>query len=283
MPNEGINQPKGSTDDQLAEEPKIPSETPPSGLDVVSPPPEKKSSRRKLISGVLILLLLLASIPAAVYLVQQRQELRKAACHNEGDCFSWQIYVCGKATWKGKVRKKGTSSWQEEELVVNDNDCHWSPDFDYHFELSDGDWVEWELYEDADLRDAGEYQVWNCPAPTPTPTPTPEPTPTPKPLACTNLGGEPDPGTLLPEDEITLTCAGSSDPSILIDHFEFRVQIDGGDWENLGTASASQTGEGYQGQKLYTLPDYGCYKIECRACVSEDSSDCTVWGQAERP
>jgi len=120
----------------------------------------------------------------------------------------------------------------------------------------------------------------STPTPIPTATPTPTPTPMPEPLICISLEGEPDPVTLQPPAEIILTCTGSSDPTIPIHHFEFRVQAEGEDWENLGAASASLTGNEYQGQKNYTIPDYGCYKTECRACASSDSSQCTDWGQA---
>lgn len=116
----------------------------------------------------------------------------------------------------------------------------------------------------------------------------PTPTPTPIPLTCIDLEGTPDPSTLSPGDEITLRCVGTSDPSLPVDHFEFRVTIDDGIPIDLGSAPSitretTDTVEEYKeysGYIKYTIPDYACYKFECRVCTSSDSSDCTIWGQA---
>lgn len=105
---------------------------------------------------------------------------------------------------------------------------------------------------------------------------TPTPTPT-QVLTCTSLMGV----TVSPGDKTTLICKGRSDPQPM-NHFEFRVSIDGGTPTSLPNASATKTDSEYKGEINYTIPDYGCYKIECRACVSADSSGCTVWGQAGR-
>jgi len=99
-------------------------------------------------------------------------------------------------------------------------------------------------------------------------------------LTCASLEGEPDPSGLSPNEEVTLTCIGSSDPNEAIDHFDFRVSIDGGTPVELGATPATGTDGEYQAQKSYAIPDYGCYKVECRACTSSDSSECTEWGQA---
>ena len=114
---------------------------------------------------------------------------------------------------------------------------------------------------------------------------TPTPTPTPS-LLCLDLTASPS-ASLIPThyhiiggNTVLFTCIGSSSSDNPINHFEFRVQINDGEWEKLGTAPASPTDGKYQGQKLYTIPDYGCYKVECRTCVSADSSNCTVWEQA---
>jgi len=123
--------------------------------------------------------------------------------------------------------------------------------------------------------------VTPTPTPTATPTPTSTPTPTPGPLTCISLGGAPDPTGLSPGDEVTLTCTGSSDPTIPVHHFEFRVSSDSGTPVELDPIDATKTNGDYQGQRLYAIPDYGCYKVECRACTSSDSSECTEWGQAQ--
>lgn len=112
--------------------------------------------------------------------------------------------------------------------------------------------------------------VTPTPTPTATPTPTSTPTPTPGPLTCIGLECTPDPSGLSPGDEITLTCTGSSDPTIPINLFEFRVSINGGVPVDLGSVETGQT--------TYIIPDYGCYKVECRACTP---TECTEWGQAQ--
>ena len=106
-------------------------------------------------------------------------------------------------------------------------------------------------------------------------TPAVTPTPTPGPLVCLSLEGEPEP--TVPGEEITLTCTGSSDPALPVDHFEFRVN-----GTPFGTnVSATKTDGTWEGSTTYEIPDYDCYEVECRACRSSDSSDCTVWGQAQ--
>lgn len=57
-------------------------------LDVKTPPPGKPKKSR-IIMAVIALLFVLASVPAAVYLVQQRQELRKAADQPCTGCY-WE-------------------------------------------------------------------------------------------------------------------------------------------------------------------------------------------------
>ena len=129
---------------------------------------------------------------------------------------------------------------------------------------------------------AGFIRVVEAGVPTPTPTPTPTSTPTPTPtqvLSCADLTSTPGPSGLSSKDKITLTCKGTSKPKSM-NHFEFRVSKDGGTPTNLPSAPATKTDSEYKGEITYTIPDYGCYKIECRACVSADSLDCTVWGQA---
>lgn len=103
----------------------------------------------------------------------------------------------------------------------------------------------------------------------------------PEALSCLSLTGTPDPSGLSPGEEVALTCTASSDPTIPINHFEFRVSTDSGTPVTLPTVPATKTDGEYQGQTSYTLPDYGCYKVECRACTSSDSSECTEWGQAQ--
>jgi len=106
-------------------------------------------------------------------------------------------------------------------------------------------------------------------------------TPETAPPLCINLEGEPDPSSLEPNEEIALTCTGSGGLTTPVDHFEFRVGIDEETSTDLGSVPATKTDGEYQAQKNYTIPSYGCYKVECRACASSDSSECTEWGQAD--
>lgn len=103
----------------------------------------------------------------------------------------------------------------------------------------------------------------------------------PEALQCLSLLGEPDLSGLSPGDEVALTCTASSDPTTPIDHFEFRVSSDSGTPAELPPVSATKTNGEYEGATNYEIPDYACYKVECRACTSSDSSQCTAWGQAQ--
>lgn len=99
------------------------------------------------------------------------------------------------------------------------------------------------------------------------------------PMTCLNLESEPEPTS--PGEEITLTCTGGIDPSLEINHFEFRVSIDSGAPIDLSPATATKTNGDWIGTTTYEISDYACYDFECRACKSSDSSECTVWGQAQ--
>lgn len=101
-------------------------------------------------------------------------------------------------------------------------------------------------------------------------------------LDCTSLTSPSAPSLLSPGAVISLTCEGTSGPNP-IDHFEFRISIDEKEPIELASveAEATLTNEEYQGEITYTIPDYACYKVECRACTSSDSSECTQWGLAQ--
>lgn len=98
--------------------------------------------------------------------------------------------------------------------------------------------------------------------------------------ACLSLAGSPAPDTRKSGERVTFTCnARSGTP---VEHFEFRVSIDSGNPSSIGSAQAVTVSEEvYKGNVNYTIPRYGCYKVECRACTSRDSSRCTTWGQAQ--
>jgi len=101
----------------------------------------------------------------------------------------------------------------------------------------------------------------------------------PEALQCLSLLGEPEPSGLSPGDEVTLTCTASSDPTVSIDHFEFRVSSDSGTPVDLPSdEDPTKTNDEYQGEIAYEIPDYACYKVECRACTA---TECTEWGQAQ--
>lgn len=114
-----------------------------------------------------------------------------------------------------------------------------------------------------------------------TPTPTISITPTPQPLICSTIRREPT-GTIPKKgDAITIICASQADQTAPINHFEFRATINSGTPTPLSNSAATIVGNQYQGQINYLIPDYGCYLIECRACASVNSTQCTAWGQAK--
>lgn len=118
--------------------------------------------------------------------------------------------------------------------------------------------------------------------PTPTGTTTPTITPTPTPpttqISCKSLTGEPSLAQLLPGKTVNLTCTANTDNATVISYFEFRVSIDSGSSSNLTPtiAATKVSNTEYRGEKAYPIPNYGCYKIDCRACTS---SKCSDWGQ----
>ena len=57
----------------------------------------------------------------------------------------------------------------------------------------------------------------------------------------------------------TFTC--SADPEGVVDHYEYRYQIDGGTWIDFSNP--------------LTIINPGEYIVQCRACTSQDSSQCT--------
>lgn len=101
----------------------------------------------------------------------------------------------------------------------------------------------------------------------------PAATPTPGGLTCSSLTSNPQPATRKPGESINLTCTGAGQG---INHFEFQVTIDSGAPIALPSVAATGT----TGQISYPITEYGCYKIECRACPNADSTGCTTWGLA---
>ena len=114
-----------------------------------------------------------------------------------------------------------------------------------------------------------------------TPTSTPTPTPTGAPFACLDLTKDID----LPEvgEIVTFTCEG--DPgSQVIDHFNFRYQIDGGEYtyindvEPLVQPMPETTVRG----EIELEITAGEWHVQCQACVIDNNGnpDCTQWGEA---
>jgi len=118
-------------------------------------------------------------------------------------------------------------------------------------------------------------------APLSTPTPSPTPTPPPGSFTCVDLEATPAPNTKSPGERITLTCVAASE--VPLNHFEFRVMIDSGQPIALPTAVPTRSGDQYRGQIDYTIPRYGCYRIECRPCVrnADSTFNCSSWGEAQ--
>lgn len=104
------------------------------------------------------------------------------------------------------------------------------------------------------------------------------------PLLCLDLTADKDVTSLEKGDTIQLTCKGRSGADHPIHHMEFRVQIDGGSWTELGNnSSLLAITSNYEslGERDYIVPQTGNYRIECRACMSQDSTDCSSWGGAQ--
>lgn len=101
----------------------------------------------------------------------------------------------------------------------------------------------------------------------------PNPACSPSALSCSSLTSSPDATTRKLNDSINLTCAGAGQG---LNHFEFQKTIGTGTPVALPSVAASGT----TGQINYKITEYGCYKIECRACTSADNSACTAWGKA---
>jgi len=91
-------------------------------------------------------------------------------------------------------------------------------------------------------------------------------------LTCSSITRDPE-TELEPNDEITLTCIGTTtlEP---IDSLEFRIKPDNGTLVELETSTITESSGQYEGQVTYTVPEYDCYQVECRAC---NTSGCTSW------
>lgn len=96
--------------------------------------------------------------------------------------------------------------------------------------------------------------------------------PTPE-LACLDLVRNPG-DQLGIGDSVVFTCSHRVE-NLTFDHYDYRFNINGGDWQ---TPSSWQNLTG--NTPAYTISQEGIYVVQCRVCVSEDSSRCTDWGQA---
>ncbi len=108
----------------------------------------------------------------------------------------------------------------------------------------------------------------------------PPPTPTPSPeVQCLDLLSDPDTAELKKGDTAIFKCQGKG-INRQINHFEYRVKIkpadqdDWGDWKIIGQKPKNDPGINYK------ILKYGKYRVQCRVCISEDSTKCTQWGKA---
>lgn len=122
---------------------------PPQKEEVVPPPPPPKPvivpkrpvSKTKIILGLLVLLFLLTSIPAAVFLVKQRQEIRKKAVGEKAillgrvvntdptyaDCHEQRYFYgdnCGNTQCHGAPNYTVTWTQGERSNALNNNNCY---------------------------------------------------------------------------------------------------------------------------------------------------------------
>ncbi len=77
-------------------------------------------------------------------------------------------------------------------------------------------------------------------------------------------------------DNLTLTCTAPG--AVVVNHFEFRYQIDGSVSQPLVAGTAQSVGGNYVGTSQMTVSVIGSYTVECRVCKTADSSQCTNWG-----
>jgi len=74
-------------------------------------------------------------------------------------------------------------------------------------------------------------------------------------------------------NNVTFTCSHQTE-NVGFDHYEFRWQIDGGEWVVLEENNTSGT------SGPYTIDQVGIYHAQCRACATTGTTPCTDWGQA---
>ena len=113
-------------------------------------------------------------------------------------------------------------------------------------------------------------------SPPPSPTTTTSPSPTTPSLICIDLVRDPI-TTLNIGDPVTFTCSHQIQ-NLVFNHYNYRYNIDNGDWQNP---------TGWQGisgaTPEFTIEQEGVYKVQCQVCISQDNSQCTIWGQAQGP
>lgn len=295
--------------------PVSPSPPPPptSPSMVVGVVEEKPRSNKKVIVASLALILVVASTAAAVYLAGQRQEVRKEAA-GQLTCRKWSggeysqfpgwydaedrsnptinkinysgdvsqnigwkhVYWCDyqKASNKAACRDSDSATFikpKSSEAIYDASAGGFTPNLS-ELIVQDHSGGKCQIIQvDVTPCSANEpfyviYANSECPETAPTPTPGG--------LTCNSLTSQPAGATRKPGESINLTCTGAGQG---INHFEFRATIGSGGPTPIPSVAATGT----TGQISYTIPEYGCYKIECRACTSADGSACTVWGKAQ--
>ncbi|MBU4264717.1 hypothetical protein KKE47_01410 [Patescibacteria group bacterium] len=122
-----------------------------------------------------------------------------------------------------------------------------------------------------------------CTAPTSTPTNTPTPTPLPE-LACVDITMDPS-GTPSLGDEVNFTCVDTGTNNYGPDRFDFRYNIDAGDYNNIPWVVTSLRFADYAGadhwmadSQSITIDIPGAYSVQCRVCKE---GNCTTWGAAQ--
>jgi len=93
-------------------------------------------------------------------------------------------------------------------------------------------------------------------------------------IRCVQLA----PADLSPErgEQATFTCDGESLGVATIDHFEFRVNVDGREGQ-INNVSSS----GNSAQFNYTVPQTGStFAVQCRVCGP--NGRCSVWGTTDQ-
>lgn len=104
------------------------------------------------------------------------------------------------------------------------------------------------------------------------------PTPTPGAgLTCVDLTKDKETPEI--NDQITFAC--TADPRDQIDHFNFRYQIDNGEYIYINNVIGSSGGPTVLARIDINIDTTGSWHVQCQVCPDETNTNCTQWGEAQ--